>query len=173
MELLKLLSASEIVAQTIAFLFLFFVLRKFFWSRLIKLLDERKALIASQFQQMEDSRAEVERMKRDYADQMSSIRQKADQQISQAVMEGRKLTDEIKAKAQRDAEAILSAARVAIGYEVARAKEALKEKVVDLTLKATEKVIEEKMTSEHDRNLVKGLLKEMDEPGFFGPDSRT
>ena len=47
MELLKLLSTSEIVAQILGFLLLFFLLRAFAWKRLLALLDERKARISS------------------------------------------------------------------------------------------------------------------------------
>ena len=43
-ELLKLLSGSEIVAQIISFLLLFFLLRAFAWKRFLAVLDARRAL---------------------------------------------------------------------------------------------------------------------------------
>ncbi len=46
MELLKLLSTNEIVAQVLSFLILLFLLRKFAWKKILKILDERKEKIA-------------------------------------------------------------------------------------------------------------------------------
>ena len=66
MELLKLLSTSEIVAQILGFLLLFFLLRAFAWKRLLALLDERKARISSEFQKIEETKAALERIKTDY-----------------------------------------------------------------------------------------------------------
>jgi F-type H+-transporting ATPase subunit b len=162
MELLKLLSASELVAQIIAFLFLFFVLRRFFWSRVLKLLDERKAYVASQFKQIEDTKLEMVKMKDDYSAQLATIKQKANEQIAQAVMEGHKLTEEIKHKAHQEAQSMIESARVSISYDLARAKEDLKETVIDLALKVTEKVIEEKYTEEKDRKQIEAFLDGMD-----------
>ena len=162
MELLKLLSASEIVAQIIAFLFLFFILRKFLWGKMLKFLDDRKAKIADQMQQMENTKNEIEKLKNDYAQRMSSVDQLANQRISEAVAEGRKLTDEIKRKAHQEAQDILNEAQKNVQYELTRAKEELKERVIDLTLQATERIIEDKITEKEDRNLIKSFFDKVE-----------
>jgi F0F1-type ATP synthase membrane subunit b/b' len=56
MELLKLLSGSEIVAQIISFLVLLFILRIFLWDKVLKVLDNRRERIASEFKQIEDTK---------------------------------------------------------------------------------------------------------------------
>jgi len=48
MELLKLLSANEIVAQIISFLLVFTLLRIFVWKHFLKILDDRRDRIASE-----------------------------------------------------------------------------------------------------------------------------
>ena len=57
MDLLKLLTAKEIVAQIISFLLLMALLRVFAWKKLLNLLDERRARIASEFKKIEDTQA--------------------------------------------------------------------------------------------------------------------
>lgn len=162
MELLKLLNTNEIVAQVISFLVLFFLLRAFAWKKILGLLDQRKHLIASEFQKIDDVKAEVEILKRDYAQKLSAIEALAQKKIQDAVAEGRKITDEIRKKAFQDAEEIIVNAKASIRYELAKAKEELKENIIDLTMKATENLIQEKLSPEDDKKLVENFLKEMD-----------
>ena len=54
MELLKLLDTSQIVAQVISFLILFFILRILVWKRFLKALDDRRDHIAAEFKAIED-----------------------------------------------------------------------------------------------------------------------
>ena len=61
MEILKLLDTSQIVAQVISFLILFVVLRLLVWKRFLKVLDDRKTRLVTEFRNIENSRAEVER----------------------------------------------------------------------------------------------------------------
>ena len=163
MELLKLLSTSEIVAQVINFLLLLFILRIFLWKRILKLLDERKERIASGLKSIEDSKAEIERLKAEYETQLSSIEDIARERIKEAVREGSQVVNEIKKKAQMDAEKIIEAAKIDMKHEVARAKENLKDEIIALTMKATESLIQAKFTEENDKKLIEGFLRQVDE----------
>ncbi|PIU40993.1 MAG: ATP synthase F0 subunit B [Candidatus Omnitrophica bacterium CG07_land_8_20_14_0_80_42_15] len=163
MELLKLLSTSEIVAQVINFLLLLFILRIFLWKRILKLLDERKERISSGLKSIEDSKAEIERLKAEYETQLSSIENIARERIKEAVKEGSQVVNEIKKKAQMDAEKIIEAAKIDMKHEVARAKENLKDEIIALTMKATESLIEAKFTEENDKKLIGDFLKQVDE----------
>ena len=73
MELLRLLTANEIVAQIISFLLLMAILRVFAWKKLLKLLDDRRERIASEFKKIEDTQAAVERMRVDYDKNLAGI----------------------------------------------------------------------------------------------------
>ena len=66
MELLKLLSASELVAQIVSFLILFFLLRALMWKRILGVLDERKNRIATELQNIDDTKGTVEKLKADF-----------------------------------------------------------------------------------------------------------
>ena len=162
MELLKLLNTNEIVAQVISFLVLFFLLRAFAWKKILGLLDQRKDLIASEFQKINDTKAEVEQLKVDYEKKLSATEDMARHRIQEAVAEGRIITDEVRKKAYADAEEIITNAKTSIHYELAKAKEELKEKVIELTLQATENLIQEKLSPEDDKKLVENFLKDLE-----------
>lgn len=163
MEILKQLSASEIVSQIVSFLVLFFVLRAFLWGRILKALDERKAAIAAEFQRIEGAKSEIERIKAEYEQKMSAIEEMSREKVQAAVSDGVKLAQEIKEKAQSDAKAILEKARENVELELAKAREELKDKVIELTIMATERLIKEKLTPEKDRRLAADFLNELNE----------
>lgn len=162
MELLKLLSASEIVAQIISFLLLFILLRIFAWKPLLKLLDERKARIASGLKAIEEAKQDVEKLRVEYQAKLDAAGLEAQQKIKQALEEGKKLTEDLKKGAYQDAEKIIQKARQDIKYELSKAKNELKDKIVDLSLRAAETVIQDKLTEEEDRKIVEDFLNKID-----------
>lgn len=159
MELLKLLSANEVFAQIVSFLILLFLLRLFVWKKFLKILDDRKAKIAGDFKEIEDKKAAAAKMQADYEARFKVIEDTARAKIQEAVISGQKITEELKNAAQEEAQKILEKAKAGIKYEIAKAKEELKEETVDLVLSTTEKLIKQKFSEEDDRNLVKDLLK--------------
>jgi F-type H+-transporting ATPase subunit b len=162
MELLKLLSASEIVAQIVNFLLLLFVLRLFFWKRILKLLDERKARIALEFENIEDAKKGAEALKAEYDAKLNSIEAIAKVKIQEAVDESKVKAIDIIKKANLEAQKTIDSARVDIKYEIRKAKEQLKEEIVDLTISAVEGVIKDKLTEADDKKIVEEFLKDID-----------
>jgi len=163
MEFLKLLSTNEIVAQVLSFLVLLFLLRLFAWKKFLQILDERKQRISSEFQKIEDVKLEISELKADYEARLASIEETAKVKIQEAVDSGKQITEETRKNANLEAQKIIDNARLSIKYELSQAKEELKEKIIELTIKATENVIQEKLTAENDAKLVKDFLEKVDE----------
>jgi len=165
MELLKLLSTSEIVAQIISFLLLLVLLRVFFWKHLLKLLDDRKARIAGQIKDIEDAKRDIEKLRSDFETKLSSIDEIAREKIKEAGELSKKMAEQSKKDANLEAENILNAARSNIKYEIAKAKEELKDQIIDLTIKATANLVSEKLTEEDDKRIVGDFLDKIDGVG--------
>lgn len=161
MELLKLLSTNEIVAQALGFLLLLFLLRAFAWKKLLKLLDDRKERIAGEFMQIEDAKKEVAEIKAGYEEKLQKIEETARLKLQEASLEGKEIKEQVRQEAQSQAQEIINNAREEIKYELSRAKEELKEKIVDMTISATESLIKEKLTGEQDKKLIKGFLDDL------------
>jgi F-type H+-transporting ATPase subunit b len=126
-------------------------------------LDDRKEKIASEFKSIDDAKLEISKLKTDYEARISNIEETAKVKIEQAVENGRKITEEVREKAHEEAQGIINSAKKDIKYELEKAKEELKDKIIDLTISATEMVIQEKLTGEGDKKIVKDFLEKVDE----------
>ncbi|MDD5166796.1 MAG: F0F1 ATP synthase subunit B [Candidatus Omnitrophica bacterium] len=162
MELLKLLSTSAIVAQIVSFLILLFLLRIFFWKQVLKLLDERKERIASEFKRIEEAKAEIERIRSGYEEKLRSIEATARIEIQEAIEEGQNAAKEIKKSAKVEAESIVNEAKAEAIRELLKAKNELKGYIADLVLDATGRLLEEEMTGEKDKRLVEDFINRID-----------
>ncbi len=159
MELLRLLSTNEIVAQVICFLALLAILRATFWKKALRALDARRARIAGEIALIEKQKASVETLRADYARHLERIDDEAREHASRAIAAARLQGDEIRRRAEKDAQRILENARESIKAELALAKEELKDRIVDLTIDVTEKIIQEKYSEADDKRLIGDFLK--------------
>ena len=162
MELLKLLDTSQIIAQIISFVILFFILRLFLWRRFLKVLDGRKEHIASELKKIEESKAEAAALKADYETRLEKIDRIAHARIEEAVLEGKRMASEIKNDADAQARKIIEKSEEALRAEFSRAREELRDQIVDITISAAEKVVEEKLTEKGDRKIVEDFLNRLD-----------
>lgn len=163
MELLKLLSTNEIAAQIISFLLLFFLLRAFAWKRIIKALDDRKEKIYSEFKKIEQAREESLKLKSDYETRIAEIDKESKKIIAEALLEGKKLKEDLRKNAYLESQKIIEQARSEIKYELIAAKEELRDKIVDLSIQAAENLIQNKLSEETDRKLVRDFLNKIDD----------
>jgi len=156
------LSASEIFAQVLSFFLLLFLLRKFAWKKILALLDQRKEKISSQLGEIENTKLEIAGLKNDYESKISNIASLAQEKIDQAVEEAKKVSLQMRKKAHEEAQDIITDARQQVKYEVSKAQEQLKEKIVDIALSAARTVIQEKLTEDGDRKIVEDFIREVE-----------
>ena len=163
MELLKMLSGSEILAQILSFFLLLFLLRIFAWKKILGLLDQRKEKISSQLSEIENTKLELATLKSDYESKLSTITAAAQAKIDEAIQEGREINAQMRKKAHEEAQDFITDARKQVKYEVSKAQEQLKEKIVDIALGAARTVIQEKLTADGDRKIVEDFIREVEE----------
>jgi F-type H+-transporting ATPase subunit b len=161
MELLKMLSGNEIVAQVVSFFLLLFLLRLFAWKKILGLLDQRKEKISSQLSEIDNTKLEITRLKNDYESKIANIASQAQEKINQAVEQAKVVSMQIHKKAHEEAQDIITDARQQVKYEVSQAQDVLKEKIVDIALGAASAVIQEKLTADGDRKIVEDFIREV------------
>ena len=154
---------KEFGVQIFNFLVLFFLLRKFLWKRFLVILDERREKIAKEFKAIEDTKSEIARLQNEYQEKLNQIEETSRQHLQKAVQDGQRIADELSQQARTQAQRILNSAQEEIQFEIKKAKEELKGAVVDLTMRATEGMIREKLNPKTDQKLVEDLLKEMEQ----------
>jgi F-type H+-transporting ATPase subunit b len=160
-ELLKMLSGSEILAQVLSFFLLLFLLRLFAWKKILGLLDQRKEKISSELGEIERAKLEIARLKSDYESKISNIATAAQAKISEAIEQAKLTSAQMRKKAHEEAQDIITDARQQVKHEVTKVQEQLKEKIVDIALGAARTVIQEKLTGDGDRKIVEDFIREV------------
>ncbi|MDD5634405.1 MAG: F0F1 ATP synthase subunit B [Candidatus Omnitrophica bacterium] len=162
MGILKLLSTNELITQIVNFFILLIIMRIFFWKRILTFLEERRARIAAEFKSIEDAKQETEKLKQEYEARLRAVEGEALAKIQEAADQGRKQAEEIRQKAYMEAQTIIDNAKASMRYEIIKAREKMKEEIIDLAMDATKAVIEEKLTEEDDKKLIEEFLKKIE-----------
>ncbi|MFA5144778.1 MAG: F0F1 ATP synthase subunit B [Candidatus Omnitrophota bacterium] len=162
MELLKLLDAGQVAAHIISFLLLFFLLRKFFWQHVLRLLDRRREKILSELENIEKEKSRIAELESGYNQKIEGLKEETKRQLDYTRYEAQKITEEIRKKAHLEAQEIVERARSDIKYELLKAREELKGDIIELTAQATEYIIKEKLTEENDKKLIGDFLEGID-----------
>ncbi len=153
---------AQFVVNILAFVLLLLILKKFAWGSLLKLIDDRRDKITSEFESIERTKVELEKLKTDYQKHLDRIEEEARSKIQQAVDEGRRVGAEVEESARAHAREVLEKSKEAIALEVAKARLELKEQVVDLAIQATHKVLQQHLDEATDRRMIEAFIKEID-----------
>lgn len=148
------LEIGQIVTHIIGFLIAVFLLKKFAWKPLLSILEERRSKIKSEFDSIDKEKKKVNDLLSDYQTKLKEIDSLARVKIQEAAREGQKLANEIKENARGESKDILTRAREEIQRDVDKAKVQLKDDLVNMTMRATEKLIRERLDEEKDKKLI-------------------
>lgn len=162
MELLKLLSANEVVAQAVSFLILLGLLRFLLWKKFLAVLDNRKKTIAKELSNIESAKQDAAKIKADYEAHLANINEEAREKIENAVSQARATGEAIKKKAEEESQKFFENAKDGIRVELANAREELKDQIVELSIEVAEKVIEEKLEVATDRKIAEDFLRRIE-----------
>ena len=156
------LSIQEILTQAGAFVLLVFILKKMAWKPLLQMLEDRRHKIEASFDHIEKTKAEVETLKRDYENSRARIEEEARAKLQEAIDEGKKVSKEIQETARKESRIILTKAKEDIRLEVAKAKVTLRDEIADLTLGATERLLQEKLDDTKDKEMVLDFIENLE-----------
>ena len=153
---------SEIIVQLLGFGIVFFVLKKFAWSRLLEIIDRRRNTIRDEFSGIESRKRGIEDLEKDYRQKLDHIEQQARAKIQEAAHQGLLLAKDIQDEARQESQRMVHRAKEEIEHEIAKARLTLRDDIVDLSGLMTEKILKEKMSPTDHKKLVNQFLKEME-----------
>jgi F-type H+-transporting ATPase subunit b len=162
MELLKLLNTSLVVAQIICFLVLLWLMKKFLWKPVFSILEVRRAHVQQEMNSLNEAKADVAKLKAEYQEFIDRVDEMAKKRLREIEGVGEEKAHEIRDHARQEAERIVEDARREIRFELAKSKEMLKADVVEMVIKTTERMIQEKLSFEDDRKIIDDFLSQMD-----------
>jgi len=151
----------ELYVNLAAFAVLFVLLWKFAFPPITKMLDERAEKIRESLDKAEETRVEAERMLEEYKVQMAEARKEAAHVVEQGRKVAESMKDEIVAKANEEAAAMLVKAREGIEAEKRAAMADLQRSVADLSAAALRKVIGSELTRDDHLKLIERAVAEV------------
>ena len=156
------LDLAQVVSQSLSFLLLLWVLKRFAWKPLLAVLDMRRAHIEEELRKTAQGKAEMERLQAEYQRRLSAIEDEARAKIQQAILDGKRISMEIQEQARAQSSAILAKAQDTVELELAKAKVTLRNQVAAMTLEAVERILRQKLDPKTDRQLIEAVLGELE-----------
>jgi len=158
----KLIDFQLVVTHVIAFLIVLWLLRRFAWDPVLRLLEERRNKIQGDLDNAAQERQEAAALAKEYEAHLRNIDAERREQIRQAVAEANATAGRIKQRAEEEARARRERAKDEVRMIEDAAKETLRRRTVDLAMLAAEKAIRERMDGEKHRELIEGFLDRLD-----------
>ncbi|MDA9323714.1 F0F1 ATP synthase subunit B [Flavobacteriaceae bacterium] len=148
--------------QTIIFILLIFLLKKFAWKPILDAVNEREEGIKNALLSAEKAKEEMASLQSDNEETLKKARSERDSLLKEAREIKQQLIDEAKNEAKNEAKKIISQAQETIQNEKNAAIVDLKNQVASLSIDIAEKVLKEKLSDDQSQmNLVKDLVKEV------------
>ena len=147
----------------LTFLLLLFVLAKFAWKPLLKMLKDREELIRSSLEDAEKAKEELERLNAEGEAIVNQARSEAQTILSEGKAAATTLKEETLAGAKEQAKNIISEAEKQINVEKDKAINEIKSEVVNLSLNISEKLINKNLSPEDNKALIDESLSNMKE----------
>jgi F-type H+-transporting ATPase subunit b len=146
----------------VAFLITLFVLKRYAFGPIQKMIDERREQIRRSIEEADHARDEARNLLEEHRKLMHEARGDAEQIIAEA----RKTRDSMETRMREETEAErqrrLEETRREIAAETSRALEQIRSEVADLTLEATAIVVGRTLDDERDRELIRDAIGSLD-----------
>lgn len=156
------IDAGILVSQTINFFVLMFILRRFLFEPISKVIDERREHLGRIKLSAEQEHQTALEFKAVYEEHLSNIENEIYEIKQKAILEANRQTEEILEEARKKAESIVEHGELEIFMERQTAWARIREEVVQLTLMAAEKVVEESLDDEMHRRLIKTTIERLE-----------
>jgi F-type H+-transporting ATPase subunit b len=148
--------------QTVIFIFLILLLKKFAWKPILDAVNEREEGIKNALLSAEKAKEEMASLQSDNEETLKKARSERDSLLKEAREIKQQLIDEAKSEAKSEAKKIISQAQETIQNEKNAAIVDLKNQVTGLSIDIAEKVLKEKLSDDKTQmKLVKDLVKEV------------
>ena len=152
---------KEVLVQIFGFAIVFLILKKFAWKNLLGMIDQRRQKIASGFEDIDRQKKSLAQLEKDYRARLDGIEQEGRVKIQEAAHVGVALARDIQEKARQDAQKMIERAQGEILQDIAKARQAMRAELVELSALITEKIIREKLDAKEHEKLVDHFLKEL------------
>ena len=152
---------AEFIPACIAFLIIFFIMSKFAWPTVLKMMEDRENKIQGDLDAAEQAKTQAQTDAKAYEERLAEAEREAAEIVAAAKREAEEERARILAKAQKDAAATIAKARDAVESERKKALVQLSGSVVDLSVEIASKIVGDDLTDAQHRQLAERYLAEV------------
>lgn len=149
----------QMVLQLIATLIMFLAVKKFLWGSVTKFIEAKRELSVAQLQEASEKNEEATKLLAHAELSIKKAREQAHEIVSNSKKSASAVHDGIIADAKKEVEYLKSNAKDNIEQEKLQFYDKLKTEVVELTINATSKIIEESIDENKQKEIVNSLIE--------------
>jgi F-type H+-transporting ATPase subunit b len=146
----------------VAFLITFFVLKRYAFKPIQKMIDDRREQIRRSIEEADNARAEARQLLEEHRALIGQAKTEAEEILAEARKTRESMEHRMREETEAERQRRLEETRREIAAETARALEQIRSEVADLTLEATSIVVGQKLDSERDRELISQAIGSLD-----------
>lgn len=156
------LDYGQIVAQIIGFLLVLWIMKRFAWKPLLRVLQERRERVQSELDEAERHRVDMEALRQQYEEKLRDIDAEARVKLQETVRNAQRIASEIREDGRGDVKEMLGRARDEIERDRAEALVELRNEVVNIAVRASEKILQETLDTAKHRKVIAEFIKDLD-----------
>jgi len=161
-KLLNDFSVGLFAWQTLLFVILMLLLRKFAWKPILNAVNEREDSIQEALDSAKEAKLEMAKLKSDNEDLLNEARAERDAMMKEARSIKDNIVAEAKTTANQEAEKIIASARKSIQHEKMAAITELKNQVAVLSIEIAEKILKDELSStDKQKALIDNVVKDI------------
>ena len=146
----------------VAFLITLFVLKRYAFGPIQKMLDERREHIRRSIEEADNARDEARKLLEEHRALIGQARSDAEGIIAEARKTRESMEQRMREETEAERQRRLEETRREIAAETQRALEQIRSEVADLTLEATSIVVGKKLDADRDRELISEAIGSLD-----------
>jgi F-type H+-transporting ATPase subunit b len=150
------------VWTVVTFLIVLWVLRRFAFSRIQGLIDQRRDRIREALDEADKARSEARELREQVAREREEAKADREQILEESRRQAQRQLEQAREQADADLKARLEKNREELEAENARLREQIRRDVVELTLLASEKVTGKVLDADDQRRLIDETIDEVD-----------
>ncbi|WP_123102874.1 F0F1 ATP synthase subunit B [Acidithiobacillus sulfuriphilus] len=152
---------ATLFVQLVTFAVLVALLYKYLYGPLKGVMEARRAKIADGLAAAERGKEEIVIAQKRATEMLREAKEKAAEIIANAERRGVEIKEEAQVKAREEADRILAGARAEIEVETNRAREVLRERVVELVVDGAQRILHKEIDAQAHRDIVDRMVGQL------------
>ena len=152
---------ATLLGQTLAFVIFVAICWKYVWPPIIAIMEDREKRIADGLEAAKKADDSLEEAQLAFDQEMNKAKAEAAEILEKANSRASQIVNDATEKAEVEAEKILSSASKTIENDVNKAKEELRQKMSELIIDTSEKILGDEISPEKHQELLKKAASEL------------